>query len=242
MASVREVYNALNDLANKDERGFVTPTEFNSFAPIAQMNIFNKLFDELTAAENMRRRNIDPARDKSRIKQIKEDLGVFAKTETITKTNGVFARPDDFARLINVKTGGDILLGVNNSVMADVIYDEEKLDRVLLSTLSAPTVSRPVVLMSDDFEVFPTSISKIKVRYYKQPEGLDPTTNARTVSLPKFGFDTLNGKESYKPAESVDFELPEHYTSELVFEMGKLVGVNLRDADVYNYSNAESQK
>jgi len=242
MASVREVYNALNDLANKDERGFVTPTEFNSFAPIAQMNIFNKLFDELTAAENMRRRNIDPARDKSRIKQIKEDLGVFSKTATITKSSGVFARPDDFARLINVKTGGDILLGVNNSVMADVIYDEEKLDRVLLSTLSAPTVSRPVVLMSDDFEVFPTSVSKIKVRYYKQPEGLDPTSNARTVSLPKFGFDTLNGKESYVPGDSVDFELPEHYTSELVFEMGKLVGVNLRDADVYNYSNAESQK
>ena len=242
MASVREVYNALNDLANKDERGFVTPTEFNSFAPIAQMNIFNKLFDELTAAENMRRRNIDPARDKSRIKQIKEDLGVFAKTETITKTNGVFARPDDFARLINVKTGGDILLGVNNSVMADVIYDEEKLDRVLLSTLSAPTVSRPVVLMSDDFEVFPTSVSKIKVRYYKQPEGLDPTSNARTVSLPKFGFTLSNGKEAYNASTSVDFELPEHYTSELVFELGKLVGVNLRDADVYNYSNAESQK
>ena len=242
MASVREVYNALNDLANKDERGFVTPTEFNSFAPIAQMNIFNKLFDELTAAENMRRRNIDPARDKSRIKQIKEDLGVFAKTETLTKTNGVFARPDDFARLINVKTGGDILLGVNNSVMADVIYDEEKLDRVLLSTLSAPTVSRPVVLMSDDFEVFPTSVSKIKVRYYKQPEGLDPTSNARTVSLPKFGFTLSNGKEAYNASTSVDFELPEHYTSELVFELGKLVGVNLRDADVYNYSNAESQK
>jgi len=242
MASVREVYNALNDLANKDERGFVTPTEFNSFAPIAQMNIFNKLFDELTAAENMRRRNIDPARDKSRIKQIKEDLGVFAKTETVPKTNGVFARPDDFARLINVKTGGDILLGVNNSVMADVIYDEEKLDRVLLSTLSAPTVSRPVVLMSDDFEVFPTSVSKIKVRYYKQPEGLDPTSNARTVSLPKFGFTLSNGKEAYNASTSVDFELPEHYTSELVFEIGKLVGVNLRDADVYNYSNAESQK
>ena len=242
MASVREVYNALNDLANKDERGFVTPTEFNSFAPIAQMNIFNKLFDELTAAENMRRRNLDPARDKSRIKQIKEDLGVFAKTETVTKTNGVFARPDDFARLINVKTGGDILLGVNNSVMADVIYDEEKLDRVLLSTLSAPTVSRPVVLMSDDFEVFPTSVSKIKVRYYKQPEGLDPTSNARTVSLPKFGFTLSNGKEAYNASTSVDFELPEHYTSELVFELGKLVGVNLRDADVYNYSNAESQK
>ena len=60
MASVREVYNALKDIANKDERGFVTPTEFNSFAPIAQTNIFNSLFTQLVAAENLKRRGINP--------------------------------------------------------------------------------------------------------------------------------------------------------------------------------------
>ena len=77
MASVREVYNALKDIANKDERGFVTPTEFNSFAPIAQANIFNQLFSQISGAENLRRRGVDPGRDKSLIKQIKEDLSVF---------------------------------------------------------------------------------------------------------------------------------------------------------------------
>ena len=242
MASVREVYNALSDLANKEQRGFVTPTEFNSFAPIAQQNIFNKLFADLTASEALRRRNIDPARDKSVLKQIKEDLGVFSKNSTITKASSVFAKPDDFARLISMKTFGSVLLDVTSSVTIDPIYDEEKIDRILLSSLSAPSTSHPVAIVKDSFEVFPTSINKIILRYYKQPEGLDPATGARTVSLPKFGFTTSNGKEAYSASTSVDFELPEHYSSDLVFEIAKLIGVNLRDPNVYNYGNVESQK
>ena len=242
MASVREVYNALKDLANKEQRGFITPSEFNSFAPIAQQNVFNKLFKDITASEALRRRNVDPARDKSTLKQIKEDLGVFSKDSTITKASGVFAKPDDFARLISMKTAGNILLDVTSSVMIDPIYDEEKIDRVLLSDLSKPSTSRPVAIVKDNIQVFPTSINRIQVRYYKQPEGIDPTTGARTVSLPKFGFTTSNGKEAYNASTSVDFELPEHYTSELVFEIAKLVGVNLRDPNVYNYGNVESQK
>tara|TARA_R100000231_G_scaffold31728_1_gene27929 strand:- start:458 stop:1189 length:732 start_codon:yes stop_codon:yes gene_type:complete len=242
MASVREVYNALKDLANKEQRGFITPSEFNSFAPIAQQNVFNKLFKDITASEALRRRNVDPARDKSTLKQIKEDLGVFSKDSTITKASGVFAKPDDFARLISMKTAGNILLDVTSSVMIDPIYDEEKIDRILLSDLSKPSTSRPVAIVKDNIQVFPTSINRIQVRYYKQPEGIDPTTGARTVSLPKFGFTTSNGKEAYNASTSVDFELPEHYTSELVFEIAKLVGVNLRDPNVYNYGNVESQK
>ena len=242
MASVREVYNALKDLANKEQRGFITPSEFNSFAPIAQQNVFNKLFKDITASEALRRRNVDPARDKSTLKQIKEDLGVFSKDSTITKASGVFAKPDDFARLISMKTAGDILLDVTSSVMIDPIYDEEKIDRILLSDLSKPSTSRPVAIVKDNIQVFPTSINRIQVRYYKQPEGIDPTTGARTVSLPKFGFTTSNGKEAYNASTSVDFELPEHYTSELVEEIAGLVGVHLRDKDVFTYSATQAQK
>lgn len=242
MASVREVYNALNDLANKDQRGFVTPTEFNSFAPIAQQNIFNRLFEDLTLAMASRRRNLDPARDKSKAKQLKEDLAVFSKEATLAKTSGVFEKPDDLARIISMKTKGNILLDVTSSVMIDPIYDEEKLDRILLSTLSAPTSERPIALVRDNIEVFPTSISRIQVRYYKVPEGLDPSTGSRTVSLPKFGFTVSNGKEAYFASTSVDFELPEHYVSELVHEMAKLVGVNLRDANIFNYAENELKK
>ena len=74
MASVREVYNALKDIANKDQRWFVTPSQFNAFAPIAQTNVFNNIFNKLGNAEVMRRRGIDHGRDKSLGKQVKEDL------------------------------------------------------------------------------------------------------------------------------------------------------------------------
>ena len=47
MVSVLQVYNAVKDIANKEQKGFITPGVFNSFAPIAQMNIYNEMFSEL---------------------------------------------------------------------------------------------------------------------------------------------------------------------------------------------------
>ena len=49
------------------------------------------------------------------------------------------------------------------------------------------------------------------------------------------------GVEIYSPANSVDFELPKHYYVDLVVEIAKMIGVNLRDADVVNYATAEKQ-
>lgn len=244
MASVREVYNALKDIANKDQRGFVTPTEFNSFAPIAQANVFNAMFKRMTNVNAMRKRGIDPGRDKSGLKQLKEDMAMFSKTSpVIDRTSGAhFPKPDDLARIIYVKTAGSLLLGENTSITIPVEYDEEKLEYVLNSNLSKPSETSPVAFLDDEIEVYPKSLKKINVRYYKQPEGLNPTTGARTASTPKFGFTTLNNKETYDASTSVDFELPEHYIPEIVEEMARLIGINLRDTNIYTYAEQQSQK
>ena len=60
--------------------------------------------------------------------------------------------------------------------------------------------------------------------------------------MPKFGFTVTNNKEVYTASTSVDFELPEHYIPELVEEMARLIGVNLRDASIYNYAEGQKQK
>ena len=46
MVNVIDVYNAVRDLCNKDQRGFVTPEVFSTFAGIAQQNVFNEMFQE----------------------------------------------------------------------------------------------------------------------------------------------------------------------------------------------------
>jgi len=230
MASVNRVYSALKDLVNKDQRGFVTPAVFNSFASVAQMNIFNKLFDDAALNKRIRNAQSDAGRDKSRVKQANEDLSHFSKLETISLTTGVGDKPSDLARVISVLTTDATAKNV------EIVYDEEKIDYILRSTLSAPSASFPVVLISLDVQVFPTNITSVKMRYYKKPEGLNVATGARVAAQPKFGYTVVAGKEVYSAANSLDFELPEHYFAELVVEVAKLIGVNLRDQDVYSFS------
>lgn len=242
MASVRDVYDSLKSLTNKDERGFVTPTVFNSFAALAQQNVFNGLFKELEIAENLRMRGADPGRDKSRLKLVKEALAAFSKTATITKDGETFPFPDDMNTIISAKTAGTVLYSSSTSTTIDVIYDEEKLEYVLNSTLSAPSEEAPIAFIGFELEVFPTTIKKIKLRYYKNPEGLTPSSQARTSSTPRFGYTVINNKEVYDGTTSVDFELPDEFVPDLVFEIGKLIGVNLRDQQVYAHSTQESNK
>lgn len=242
MASVREVYDSLKSLTNKDQRGFVTPTVFNSFAALAQQSVYNNLFRELEIAENLRNRGADPGRDKSRLKLIKESLAAFSKTSTISKSGESFPLPDDLNSIISAKTAGTVLYSSSTSTTISLIYDEEKMEYILNSTLSSPSEEAPVAIIGDGLEVFPTTIKKIKLRYYKNPEGLSPTTGARTVSTPRFGYTNVNNKEVYNASTSVDFELPEDFIPDLVAEMGKLIGVNLRDQQVYAHSSEETKK
>ena len=60
MASTASVYRTVRDLANKDFNGFISQDEFNSLAQVAQVRIFNKLFDELKNAKRINRQKFDP--------------------------------------------------------------------------------------------------------------------------------------------------------------------------------------
>ena len=227
-ADIQVVYNAVKDLANKDQQGFISNSEFNRFANIAQLNIFNGFFDELKDAQRLSRSGFNPTRDKSRIKRIQEDLAFFSKKSTISKANGKFEKPNDLARIIGVTTAGSMLLNQSTRKPIELCYDEEKVERILISNLSAPTEEFPVALVSDYIHVFPTTVNKIDMRYYKYPESRRTTDGTREPAIPIYDGNTKR-----------NFELPEHYTSDLVYEIAKLAGMNLRDADIVGYTGQE---
>ena len=110
----------------------------------------------------------------------------------------------------------------------------------------APSDNAPVALISDTIEVFPnvnTNIESIILRYYKLPQGINPTTQAKTTAQPTFGYTSaVTGVELYSAANSVDFELPEMYFTDLIVEIAELVGVSLRDKDVFSYASSENEK
>jgi hypothetical protein len=123
-------------------------------------------------------------------------------------------------------------------------YDEEKLDRILLSPLSAPKASSPLAFVSDAIEVYPSTVNKINLRYYKTPQSRNSSTGVRTSEPPKYQVITsTTGGVEVDPYESTnyhkDFELPERYEGDLILEICKMAGVNLRDSEVINYVSSQ---
>lgn len=242
MASVKTVYDTLKGLANKEQRGFITPSIFNNFAPVAQMNVFNSIFGtQMTQGSVVRSKQVSGEREVTPLKNIREDLSMLIKESTISQTVSTqdYAKPSDFARAISMKTFGSFVLDQTTSIPIDIIYDDAKIEYILRSTLSSPTESKPIASLSNTITVYPLSIKRIKLRYYKIPQSMT-TAGVRSTSNPMYGYVTSPNVEVYNSSTSYDFELPDYYVPDLVLEISKMVGVNLRDADVYAYASNQT--
>ena len=249
MVSIRAVYEALKDLANKDQKGFITPGVFNNFAGLAQLNIYNELFQELVKAKQLQRSGFNPGRDKSVRKQTLEDLSYFVNTVNLNSptSDGLFNKPENLSKIISISEGTDNRSEFSfdntdrtyNIKNIEIVYDVEKMDRILSSNLSTPTEDFPVALVSNVIEVFPNTINRVRLTYYRKPgsiqfdgdeTSLPPTYSETQITGNLFVFD---------PQNSTNFMLPSHYDNELVMEMAKLIGVRLRDPNITGYAVKE---
>ena len=245
MIRIGVVYNIVRDLCNKDQKGFVTPAVFNTLAEVAQMNVYNEMFNELKLATRLRASGSDAGRDKSAYKMVEEDLAYFIKNRKLDltsddddiivgqdssgvdiiqeETEALVAKPQDMMKIISMNVFEE-----NTSV--EIIYDAEKAKRILNSNLSAPTREFPIALIDGyNIEIFPNEISEdVNIKYYRIPE---KPLYVTTEITPGFVIEDVNS--------SVNFELPAHYMSEIVGEIARMIGVRLRDDVLMQYGTAE---
>ena len=177
--------------------------------------------------------------------------------------------PTNFNRIIEVNyepaaasiTSPSASASVNASTNAEVIRvevieDANKLQAILSSTLSRPSKEFPACYITGlTLELYPHDLVLNKdtssagtadqigvdLVYYKTPASLT-TAGALDASMPKNGLTLPNNKEVYNASTSRDFELPDHYVMDLVIEMAKLIGVNLKDKEVYQHGAQEDVK
>ena len=242
MVSVLQVYTALKDLANKEQKGFITPQVFNSFASLAQMNIYDEMFSDLIDAKRLSRQNFDPGRDKSIRKQKEEDLAIYLRSAVLQLP--FMEKPSDLSKIIsitadNISPRGDVTSRIN----CEIIYDPDKIDRILGSNLSTPTEDFPVALVSPkDIEIFPSTIPTVTLRYYAKPTSFDQFGDI-SPNPPYYDFNVVNydgsSVEAFDALNSRNFMLPAHYLTEVVMEMAKLVGIRLRDQQVSVFATQE---
>ena len=240
MISVIEVYNAVRELANKDQKGFVTPTVFNSFADVAQQNVFTNILEDLVQAKALRMGQRDPGAGESVYRGVEDDLSEYIKEQRLDSSNepnltgdsNMFRKPSDFYKLISIRVEGD------ERTPVELVYRPDQMSHIMSSNLSAPTELFPVALVSKSIEVFPTDVGSVIMTYYRQPSSryissLGPNVKGDCdySSSPRFSVSSEDSTGFYIPDinNSRDFDLPERFKGEVVGEICKMIGVRLRD-------------
>tara|TARA_R110002153_G_scaffold219542_1_gene372010 strand:- start:538 stop:1515 length:978 start_codon:yes stop_codon:yes gene_type:complete len=180
--SVDTVYQRVLALANKEQRGYITPQEFNLFANQAQLEIFEQYFYDKNQFNRMPGENT-PYADMNHI--IEEKISIFKKRDqpiTITSAFGDGTLPTDIYRLDNVTRFS--LTNITGSTINTI--EEVTEDEFVIygrSPLTAATITRPIYVR--------TSETGIKIA----PRNQDPSKSAAVYFIVG-GFDINSGSSN----------------------------------------------
>ena len=169
--NVNEVYKTVLLILNKEQRGYITPDEFNKTGTQVQLEIFEKYFEDLN--QNLRIRQ-DETEYADRVKNVDDKISIF-KTQgdcAWDGTNKLFTPPTNVHRIGTViyKDSTEVERVQRN----DLLY-------LKLSPLTKPSISFPVYSYEDkltttpDPKIYiePSSIqSDISVTYIRKPNNV----------------------------------------------------------------------
>lgn len=197
--NVNKVYKAVLSIMNKEQRGFMTPDEFNKISVQAQLNLLDIAFAEYNRMSNLDtvgRTNLGYADAPSRIK---EKIDVFYKTSNLTMqtsgnpavSTGIVALPSDIYKIIELTN--------STRTLPFELIDKHELAYIQSSPLTAPSTDYPIYyktttsLGATSIQVKPTSITNAVLDYIKVPTD------------PRFGFTTnaTYGTNTYDSNEYV---------------------------------------
>ena len=215
--SIDNVYQQVLAIANKEQRGYITPQEFNLLAKRAQLDIFEGYFAELHTYLRM------PSNDTvyaDKIDSIREKIDVHEKfrQDVTMSSGGVGTLPT------NYKMGK---LSYNNSGTYTEIQlvSQNELNHYINSSKLNPTVKTPIYIKTSAtaIQVYPTTItSGVTCNLISKPAD------------PNWAYVVVAGKALYNASDSSkqDFELHESEEGSLINKILELAGISMKSIDL----------
>lgn len=222
--SIDTVYQRVLTLANKEQRGYITPQEFNLLANQAQMEIFEQYFADLYLI-NAKPGNTQEFADP--ISVTYEKIGEF----DVDQNNAWMAANMLGTPTMNIPWNQIYKFGtvrVNNNQVE--LVNGKDFDAAQMSPLTAPSITRPigninafglrVAIGDNDFVTPATADIDMSISYTMRPPDV------------QWAYVVVNDKALYNDNISVDFQLHASEETELVYKILKLAGVNLKAAEI----------
>ena len=217
--NIDTVYQRVLAIANKEQRGFITPQEFNLFANQAQMNIFEQYFYDYNLYNRVPGNQTEYA---DMIPLLEEKISTFKKRHqpiTIVNAFGTGNLPSDVYRLGTVLRYN--LTGVEDSNASEAErITEEDLIYLNRSLLAKPNKIRPVFIRKDNLS--------IKLYPYAGTKTGDQSKTASvffTLAVPVNGLSNSSATVTLPNANNSDG----HNNLQYVESGQKVTGVGIQD-------------
>lgn len=238
---IDSVRQTVLSILNKNNYGYISPSDFNLYAKQAQLEIFESYFTDLNDTINAENARMSGTEYADMSKGISEAINVFSVTNPLTQNAAnVFFAPsltttgDDYYLLNKVLAGGIEAEPVSHS----------KITMLNASLLTAPSTQFPAyTLQGDSITVFPASFNQpgdIVCQYIRYP--FDPKWTYTQIPS---GGTPAGGAPVFNPSASLgyqDFELPIEDEPRLVYRILQMAGMSIREADIYKFADAEEQQ
>ena len=207
--NINSFKNKVEFIMNKSQSGnSYKPSQFNDVCQMAQMQLFEKDYQTFVNTEH-----------------ISDYLNVFIKYKVgSVPSSGEYILPNDAQHLLSVRKY--YVRPNGKSVMIQVkAIDNVAWGLFQISSLREPTARFPKYTEKADKLFFaPKNIGIIEVDYLKTPV------------TPIWGFTIVNNRPQYNPSTSTNFEWSEHSVNHVASIFLSLVGCNLKDNQLSQFS------
>ena len=241
--NVNAVYKTVLLILNKEQRGYMTPEEFNSIGTQVQLEIFEKYFEDLNQQIRIPQTDTDYA---DRVVNLDEKIAIFKTSGDaqyvpnaispywdLPSTN-LFNVPTQFYRL------GTVLY--NNEIELQRV-DRKEFYHIDRSLLTKPTTAYPVYLYESNYlYIKPTSIiapGAIQVDYIRRP--INPVWGFDVGTLGQYIYNNNIFNSVISPTGSQDFEIRVSEQTELILKVLLYAGIVIRDPNIIQAAAAQVQ-
>ena len=225
MATIDRVYQTVQNMINKEQRGYLTPEEFNSFANLAQNEIFELYFHDYNFFENARKAGRTNTEYADLPMHFRERINMFSTTASVTTISAdtsAHVVPDNLYRLISVEYNG-------------AYVEEEEFDQLRYSErtrLGRSSTTRPVYTrLGNNIRVYPSITDGITINYIRRP------------MVPQWTYTLVagSGNPLFNESSSTfqDFEIHPADEHELTKMILGYTGVSIKESDVAQFAQNE---
>ena len=222
--NINTVYLRVLAIANKEQRGYITPQEFNTLANHAQLDIFEQYFYDLNQFLRL------PGNDTihaDAADMLEEKIEKFSTvnapmTNADLDVSGVYRLGAVFARYSKDNI-------VQYSEAQHMSHSE--LRQYQSSPLTAPTKERPLyTIQNNSIVMYGDGVDGTNINFIRKPVDV------------YWGYIVINGEALYNPTTTTNFELHASEETELVLKILALAGVVIRDPQLYQIAATEDAK